>query len=306
MSLLDKFNIPKEALIDQSVVMTQYAFINLINDAAKQTHQPFFGIELSKHFNFESVGIRGNLLDNAPTFVSIPIIFSFYNVSQNKGVNVDLEVTDDCLLHKTSYKFDDEIDCDIYRQISIGVAYKLYTQYANIKYKPIHIYFSKYYDDIGELTRFFDCPVTVGAEFDGIALPLDYMFNSPVEFKDGEYRQKSNFGHVFRDSPHLVTMLEKLIAIHLPIGLCDRELIAKGVGMHYKTLQDALKKHNTSYAEILKNFRDKEAKYLLTNSSLSIMQIATQLGYSETASFTRAFSKINKVSPIKWRRAYGD
>lgn len=302
LELLEKHHIPKEALLDPNVIISQIDFVNLINESAALTQNPLFGIELSRHFQFDSLGIRNSFFDGPSSLAGVPILVSYYNLSQKSGAKIDLEMTDQYLLHKISYVFEDELDCDIYKQISLGLAAVLYRKYAEQKCQPVRIFLSKDYRDRGTIEDFFACPATLGADTDALALPKDFVFESPVNLRDGSLRRSKNFGHVFRESEFLIELLQRVIALHLPVGKCNREAVARAVGMHYKTLQAELKRRGTSFVEVLTDYRYKEARKLLATTNFSITQIAVQVGYSETAVFTRSFKSWSGVTPLAWRK----
>lgn len=50
--------------------------------------------------------------------------------------------------------------------------------------------------------------------------------------------------------------------------------------------------------------RIEHAKELMTQTTMSLMEIAAQSGFNDQAAFTRAFHKVVGVSPGRWRRHY--
>lgn len=78
---------------------------------------------------------------------------------------------------------------------------------------------------------------------------------------------------------------------------------ARQLGVSERTLHRKLKAHATSFRELLEEIRKARALELLEKSTLSIERIAEMLGYAETASFTRAFSRWRGQSPRRYRQA---
>ena len=71
--------------------------------------------------------------------------------------------------------------------------------------------------------------------------------------------------------------------------------------MSPRSLQRRIAASGSSFNVIRDNVRFELAASLLTQSNISISEIAYQLGYSEIASFTHAFSKRFGQSPRKVR-----
>lgn len=54
--------------------------------------------------------------------------------------------------------------------------------------------------------------------------------------------------------------------------------------------------------EYIKNLRIKKAKELLSNTGLSILEIAQMIGYEHNSSFTRVFKEFEHISPAEFRK----
>ena len=77
--------------------------------------------------------------------------------------------------------------------------------------------------------------------------------------------------------------------------------VAKHFNLSQRTLHRRLKDNNSRYSEILASVREYRAKELLSNSNLSIQQIASTLGYSDNANFRKAFKRWHGCSPRSYR-----
>ncbi|AJR08447.1 AraC family transcriptional regulator [Photobacterium gaetbulicola] len=77
---------------------------------------------------------------------------------------------------------------------------------------------------------------------------------------------------------------------------------AQQLGVHPRWLQRNLRENNTSFREIATKYRMELAKAHLTDASISITEVALELGYSDQANFWRAFIKYTGVSPTEYRK----
>ena len=78
--------------------------------------------------------------------------------------------------------------------------------------------------------------------------------------------------------------------------------IAEQIGLQPYTLQRRLKQEGVTYLDIKNQIKRDTAIELLTNSTLSIEDISTQLGFVETSPFTRTFKQWTGVPPSAYRK----
>lgn len=77
--------------------------------------------------------------------------------------------------------------------------------------------------------------------------------------------------------------------------------MSRRLAMGSRTLQRRLRQEGTRYSELVDGVRIGRSKRLLTDSDLRIGEIATRLGYSDTAAFSRAFRRWVGMAPKAWR-----
>ena len=84
-------------------------------------------------------------------------------------------------------------------------------------------------------------------------------------------------------------------------GMPSMEEMAHTLNMSPRSLDRYLQREGAGYRALLQQVRHERAQRLLLNSGTSITQIALELGYTDAANFTRAFRKIEGVSPSVFR-----
>ncbi|MCT4606000.1 MAG: AraC family transcriptional regulator [Marinisporobacter sp.] len=55
--------------------------------------------------------------------------------------------------------------------------------------------------------------------------------------------------------------------------------------------------------EYIKKVKMEKAKYLLKNTSLSILEIANEIGYENPSKFANIFKRYNEITPLKYRKS---
>ena len=84
-------------------------------------------------------------------------------------------------------------------------------------------------------------------------------------------------------------------------GLLDLNRVSNSLVLSPQTLSRKLRAENTSFQQVKDAFRRDLAIDKLMQESLSIEEIAQQLGFIETTSFSRAFKQWTGVSPVVYR-----
>jgi AraC-like DNA-binding protein len=88
----------------------------------------------------------------------------------------------------------------------------------------------------------------------------------------------------------------------MPEGRTNIDAVATHTGFRRRSLQRYLADNGLSFSELLQEARIGMAVELLANRRTSLTQIALELGYSESASFTRAFRRWTGSTPSAYRQ----
>jgi AraC-like DNA-binding protein len=83
------------------------------------------------------------------------------------------------------------------------------------------------------------------------------------------------------------------------------EQVAAELAMSSRTLRRRLQGENTSYHNLVNNWRQQMATHYLSTTVLSAQQIAYLLGYADPANFGRAFRRQHGISPQQFRLQRG-
>jgi len=82
----------------------------------------------------------------------------------------------------------------------------------------------------------------------------------------------------------------------------DQQSVAHALNMSRSTLKRHLAHENTHFQAVLTDFRKENAVRLLLGTTLSLEQIAEQLGYSDQTNFSHAFRHWSGMTPGQFRK----
>jgi len=108
------------------------------------------------------------------------------------------------------------------------------------------------------------------------------------------------------DAPNAVSQeCARRIAERLGAGEPSQAFIAKQMGMSERTLQRRLQTEGTSFNELLEQARRTIACSYLADRKLAAYEVSFLLGYSEPATFFRAFKRWTGKTPLEYRASLG-
>lgn len=87
----------------------------------------------------------------------------------------------------------------------------------------------------------------------------------------------------------------------LLVGECNRQWVAKSLGISVSTLQRQLREQGESFKQLLEQTRKQQVEILL-QQKVPLFEIAQRLGYQEQSNFQRAFKRWYGVSPRQYLR----
>ena len=96
-------------------------------------------------------------------------------------------------------------------------------------------------------------------------------------------------------------LVRKAITADLPNG-ASANAVARALNVSSRTLQRKLSLAGTTFREVSESVRSRLAQDYLADPRVSIAEVALLLGFSEQASFNRAFRRWTGESPGRWRR----
>lgn len=88
-----------------------------------------------------------------------------------------------------------------------------------------------------------------------------------------------------------------------PLGLvATLDEVASALAMSSRSLRRKLEQEGTSFRALVDEERRQTATQILSGSDMKLDELAIHLGYTDTASFTRAFRRWMGVSPGEYRK----
>lgn len=153
--------------------------------------------------------------------------------------------------------------------------------------------------------EFYGCPIRYGADINRMVLPLE-LIHAPFSTSNislaeqGDHIVQAYLKQVGTDPQD--KKLRQSIVDALPSGEINIQMIARDAGMSVRSLQRHFSDMDGTFRGIVSDIRTALAREYLAQNKLPIAEISFLLGYSDTASFSRAFKSWTGQTPTQYQR----
>ncbi len=160
-----------------------------------------------------------------------------------------------------------------------------------------------------EYERIYGCPATLGCGeyrlyFNREVLEHRIWQAEPRLLRLHEQLANEQLAELQRHD--LVVEVKRAIGEMLESGDTSLESVAKRLGMPPRRLRSQLADANTSFNQILADYRSRLARRLLARTDEPIEQIVYLTGFSEPSTFYRAFKRWTNETPVEYRKRKRD
>jgi AraC-like DNA-binding protein len=174
------------------------------------------------------------------------------------------------------------------------------------RFRAAYASFSHTPDDVAEMEHVLDCPVHTGASWNGWALSRE-TWQLPLRRRDpvlGGLLQRQADEAIGRLPPMDGVALDVRRALASRVGGGDTRIqaVARTLATSARSLQRRLAAAGCSFQQLLDLARKDAAERYLSESPLSIGEVAYLLGYSEPGAFNRAFRRWHHETPQAFRK----
>lgn len=290
---------------DQDSYVGFSALCDLLERTADATGCETFGLRLSEAQGIASLGPVGLAIQNSSTFREAVAQWAQFQGIHLQGAHSELSQAGS-LFHWTLY-VDDPGRLGARQKVaqSMGLACNVFRVLLGPGWRPVRVHFVQPAPaDLSDFRRVFQSPVRFGQDANFIALPGDVL-DHPIERSNPELRRlldrhlrelKANVGEAIEEK------VRKAIRSCLSRQDCSIEEVSAILSVAPRTLQRRLKERGTNFSGLLEEVRSVAACRHLSDSELTLTQLAAILGYSELSAFSRAFQRWHGQSPQQWQR----
>jgi AraC-like DNA-binding protein len=281
------------------------AFLTALRLGTQATATPHFGLLLSRKQRFSMLGAVGFAVREAPDVRAAIDNLNRFLPIHSQALRSTLVVERDVARWTLDIMLRDAPALDQQFDLVTGIGMNLMQHLAGHGWAPSSVHLKRNEPiDARPYRQLFRCPIAFNADFTGFVFHKKVL-SQPVANADQQlfrilhqYLTKleatapSDFGSLVRET----------VALSLQDGDTSIDTVASRLGLSERTLQRRLHTAGLNYKDILVDVRRSVAQQYLRDTGVSLTRIATILGYSDLAAFSRSFHREFGVSPRNWRQ----
>ncbi|HCE2182032.1 TPA: AraC family transcriptional regulator ligand-binding domain-containing protein [Vibrio parahaemolyticus] len=276
----------------------------LLEEAAARCQQPLFGALLAERQNLQSLGDLPMLVSRAETVGDALARVNDFLYLHSSGVTLNMTPQDDWVRLSLSIDVHSERGIAQLMQLSVSHLAMFIASLLDIEANHFSLHLTQHARFEAEQGEFAQQnKLRFGDKFDGILLKASLL--NAKNHQDEDALERHFQQHLkelqTRYPNNLSDQAANMIGRLLSTGECSVERVARALDLHPRMLQSKLKQQGTSYRQLLQQVRQDFAEQRLSENIQSITDIALQLGYAETAVFSRHFRRWTGKSPRQWR-----
>jgi AraC-like DNA-binding protein len=301
----DQTGLPVGVMDIEDAYIPETALAGFIESAARSVGDQHFGLQLIPHLSVASYGTWGKYVLEAATLgeslARFERVIDLHASYHNWAVSIEGDLV------WIRYQFQIEKD-ESYTNLAfcgVGVLANIIRHYAGPHWQPEAVEF-----DIDQPRRHFKidnsfpCEQRFNTDGIGVAFQRNLL---EAHRPNGPKEAAVSLADVHRSrTSHLPTTLSgavsEIIRVQILRGEVNMDTAACLLDMGTRRLRRGMDREGTSFREVTRTIRTDLAKELIAGTSLSISAISTNLGYANTALFTRAFSRDVGINPSTYRR----
>jgi AraC-like DNA-binding protein len=289
-------------------------FVGFLEDAAEALGDPLLGAKLGSRSRPEDFGPIGLMfLASASLRVALSQVATFFSVWQG-ATRVELDVR--CELPEYIYQI---LEPTIWprrqdAELTLAATCSAIRALLGARWSPIEVHFEhdrpphQARDVDSALSRIFRAPVLFGQTVNRLIVdpqdmvrPVAARGAGMVPYLERHLKDLMRTEETTFDS--CTSQVSHIIAKRLGRADLDVQSIAAEIGLSPRTLQRRLLQEGTSFRGLVRRHRSAVVDRLLKDSRTKMTVIAHDVGYSDAATFSRAFKSWSGASPRDHRVA---
>ncbi|SIT49579.1 conserved hypothetical protein [Paraburkholderia piptadeniae] len=303
-ALLRRLGLDATMLADPERRIPISSVCRLLEETAHATSCPTLGIQMAEARHGLDFGVVGLVLAHKRTLREVLQAANQYRHLLNDALALSLEVEGDTVVIREEIVTEPGVPTRQATDLAVGVLARTCRALLDPEWKPRSAHFTHTApSDLSAYRRFFGCPLVFESDFNGLicaARDLDHP-NPAADPELVRYGESLARPLNVSGPDAIVLDVRKAIYVLLPIEQAVVNQVAQHLHLSVRSMQRQLEMAGTDFSTLLDEVRGDLAQRYMKNVRYPLGRVATLLGYTRQASFTRWFSLQFGMTPRDWR-----
>lgn len=304
-AIFQELGIERAHFDDASATISITKACRLFAACAKATDTPHFGLLMGERFAMPLLGVVEQMMRHSSTVhAALLQLIHYLHINDRGAVVYLLELNHDDVALGYSVYSHQLVGLPQLYDYSMHNALKIMRQLCGPAWRPKRVTFA--YRTPQNLTPYqnhFHAPVYFDATRTEIIFPKHWLHGSLQSANDTQRMLSERVARELECDNEKLFMrtVRHTIQTLLLTGDASAKLVCKQLRVHERVLRRRLQVQGTSIKRLKQVIRLNLACQLLGITKLTLSEIASVLGYSDSTAFSRAFHQQSGLAPATWR-----
>ncbi|MDQ0448695.1 AraC-like transcriptional regulator QhpR [Methylobacterium aerolatum] len=304
-SLFDQVALDPERLASPTAPIGLRQYCDILELAARRSHDPTVGLRYGQQFKPEMLGLIGHIALSSPTLrAAAENLAAYFGYHQEDTVTRLVDANGTCRLTyaiRSPHIAERRQDA----VVTLGMYVNVFRHGAGPDWCPqeVHLEHART-EDWRAIEEAFGAPVLFGQDANALVFRHDQaaraMPDANLPLLDLLCATIVQMG-MAGGTPSLEERIRAYVRANLSVRDLSLRHASDALGIPRWTLQRRLAEGNTSFADIVDRLRRDLAEHYLAGTKHPVSEISALLGFSEVSAFTRAFRRWHGVPPRTYR-----
>lgn len=307
--LLAEAKLPAAALRDPEALLPLKQALAFCEHAACTSGFEHLGLLVGQKTQLDALGAFGRLLRQSLTLQDAIHIAIDMMATYNSGERLWLLEQRDQVWLCRDWIGEPHVSSQQAEHYSVMIMINFLRLAAGAQWQPTEVHFKTGWTfGLNEVEPLANAEILFNQEATALMFPRSFLslpLGHPDKQRNVQRYQDYQTLHLSAPATTFPGTLRQLIETLLGEGPPDIQRVAEMVGISVRSFQRYLSEVGLTYSYLVEQARLDRSRRLLSDSSIKIATIATNLGYTDAANFTRAFKRWTGLSPRQFRRLHG-
>jgi AraC-like DNA-binding protein len=315
--LLKELGVPPEQVFQQAGIpytifddpenrLSYEMFGRLLMVCMELTGRPDFGLLLGLRFKLEGLGELGELIRVSETArEALRVLILNLRYYDRFAFSYLLKPLPNKAFLGYSFELPGVRSAPVFYDLVTVITFRILREVCGPTWKASIVHLSHSHpDNLTPYRRVFGSNVRFDQDVSGVLFDTSWL-ERPMPDADADKWRRLNREMQTKQSRRPLSFSEEVLTVlhqMLLTGKTGASDIANLFGISERTLRHRLYGEGASMQRLLADTRYKLSCHLLLNTTLPVSKIASNLGFAESAVFSRAFRDWAGTSPMQWRK----
>jgi len=292
--MLREFGLPPRCLVDPEIKIRIASARGVLEASAERSGVEAFGLLMAEARRLSNLGPLGLLIREQPTLRLAVEAFARYARRINEELLFTIEEAGEVVVLREELIVGHASPVRQSTELAVGVAFQMLRTLLGPDWRPRRVCFA--HDAPANRSvheRIFGYRVEFGHDFNGIVcaradLDAPNPNADPALAKYARDLLESSLEGPADDMPRDV---RELVVMLLSTGPCTIERVAQHLGVDRRTIHRRLAQKQQTFSNVVDTVRRELAERYLKDSSRSLAEVATLLGFAAPSGFSRWYRR---------------